>query len=110
MDDIYYIQCKLCNSGTSLSSMGVGAAKKHMTDPKGKRWIDSFKCIKQDNFCSAKRHKVSIHHPPMQSSAQVSPPSVSIQATSSSVSAASNETAVTKSKHTQSNPIKTHSI
>ena len=56
LHDIYYFQCKVCNSGKIyLSNMDVGAAKKHMTDPKSKRCkhntkMDSLKGIRQDCF------------------------------------------------------------
>ena len=38
LEDIYYFQCRMCNYGKlSLSNMGVGAAKSHVADPKGKQ-------------------------------------------------------------------------
>ena len=53
---MFYFQCKVCNGGKiSLSSMGIGAPKKHMTDTKGKRCkhnikMASLKSIIQDCF------------------------------------------------------------
>ena len=55
-EDVFYFQCKVCNSGKiSLSNMSIGAPKKHMTDSKGKRCrhnikMTSFKSIRQDCF------------------------------------------------------------
>ena len=55
-EDVFYFQCKVCNSGKiSLSNMGIDAPKKYMTDSKGKRCkrnikVASFKSSRQDCF------------------------------------------------------------
>ena len=74
LDEIYYCQSEVCNNRVkiSLSNMGVVAAKK---DTQSKQHSSS-----QSSSTNA------------QCSAQVAPPSVSTQATSSFVSSTSNKT------------------
>ena len=44
-DDVHWFQCKVCKNGKiKLSNMGVGALKKHMTDPKPKPGQPRKKC------------------------------------------------------------------
>lgn len=104
LEDMYYFQCKVCNSGKiSLSNMGIGAVKKHMTDPKGKECkhnlkMKSLKGIRQDCFQPKDSNKSSSQCPINgQPSIEVSPQSVSTPV-SFSVSKTSTESSVTKSK------------
>ena len=99
-EDVFYFQCKVCNSGKiSLSNMGIGAPKKHMTDSKGKRCkhnikMASLKSIRQDCF-QPKEEQFST-----QSTSEnlVQASSQSLDPTSSQYSTTFSEISITKTK------------